>query len=134
MWTFEENAGPRPAFTYPISMKRRTDLIIKKQKKRVTVESKKKISKLDPNRWTVANMDYIFGDPEKRTPKQKIAWAERDLKLKETEAFQLKQTSVNEIVNPSKTLPNWRDKYSLPWNDMMYVDPDKRTPEQIFFG
>ena len=82
---------------------------------------------------TVANMEYIFGDPGKRTPKQKISWAERDQKMKERGFYQIKQTSVTEVVNPSKTLPTWRDIYSLPWNNMMYGDPDKRTPEQILF-
>ena len=70
---------------------------------------------------------YIY-HPESRTPEQKIVAAENDQKQKEREFSEPKKATVPEVI-----LPTWRDKYSLPWNEMIHGYPNKRTPEQILF-
>ena len=101
---------------------------------------KKKISNLDPNRprWqmagTLANMDYIFGDPEKRTPEQKIAWAKMKLQQKEREAIQHKQTSVTEVIreetvkHPEKSTQE--QKTALVILDVRQKETVARSPKQ----
>jgi hypothetical protein len=114
--------------------RRPADILENQRQEKFEAElKKKKISKLNPNRprWqcvgTPENQNFVYC-PETHNPEQKIVAAENARKQMERELTQPKQATVPEVI-----LPTWRDEYSLPWNAMMYGDPNLRTPEQTLY-